>query len=1493
MRLLPLLSGWFLVIAFVPPLAAAAPAAPAAVDSSSLRAEMDAALDRDDVPAAWFAANRWLELAPQDPATHLAAARLYLRLDAPAAAISAAGAGLSLPLAASSSNPALTRSLLALKAQAHLAVNEPAPAWAAFSRLVASASPADNDDPLVNAARRARWDAFAQLAAADSSGRFFARLSDAAARPDAPAAAHLALALWLQANDDSAGARRVLRAALEAQPASRELQAGFADLLFAQVIALDDGNAIRALFTEIAPDLKRLRTATPADPLALALIADNEAIFLSSLDAPEFTEPADLAAAATAFAATLTQHRARLAAKLTQAVDALAAFDLADDETPPTPAALAAREPSVAKHRETLAAGIAEVDRLYDTQSSLIYALSARISAAAPAAPADKPALEAALAKLQALAEASTPQDEALIAARQTFTNLSRRVAENRQRARELAARAALSAATTPDALLAATDAALLVRDQSALVWRKRFELALATQDIPETLANGARALTAEIAESDQDPRTPLPAATAALLDRLETLVAEAPRLVAEASASWEAGQPETAFTRLDRALVLDPALPSAWRQRWRWSEAAGDHAAAVHALDRWWRLDDRAPVPFTEAFATASRAGAWELLRSLSEARLESDPADPAAILLRAHASLALDQTRLARDLVSVLDLSQHRAQGAFLRNVAENLAPGAPSFDFTLVNLLNKPDTPPGLDLWLGWCSRRAKALRATKLDPADEITIIPASIHRDRLNDRVSPADYLTRTAGTPEESRAHFINFLFASSAVLTPEVRELGERVVKDSDLPLILRALVHRTLLLDDPSRASPALRASDLFHARHAPDPKRPWGAPGQEILISGAVKTADYPAHRPLRLRGHGSFPPSVEVSAADRRRSEPVSRLLAFRGVSLSGPGLSDSAIKPLLSGHAVELMRGTVLIVHGTARFVASRFLENRVEVASGARLDLRDCDASLTATRIAGTWTSDGGELRFAKAPAVEAGARLTHTGTVLTGEFPFPTPAGAQVRWRDLVASTGANWPDSLPAGWQLDGVRIVAAAATAGPAIRPLPAPHRGQHYVVAAPNAAATVTVTSLDELQETLRSARPGAVLALQKGDYLPSSPLLIPPGVSLVGQPGARILVPFGSTGAFTLTQPGAARLRDLDVEHHDPTRTASTYTPDLYDKTLFILGADTWMSVHGGSQKRWFQETHHFADLGARARLELHNRRPLERVQLAADAKLSYRDVDRDPIVTLRLEIARHSREQLWADAARRFEAQFSRATNLTERSAAVREFDNAIGEVGRLTQAGTPASTRALIKTLLPAVQRYPNEAVTLYCTARHLETSHIPTHRAALPDSLKAAMQRQTAAFNEANRIGLNRVSVETVLEFQAAYPPGSPDYAAARAALERGLTPAQFQAEQAAQRQKNAELAAALAERLKAQAAANAAALKRSDADRARYGSAFSGSTSSSGYYTGPTARTWSASNIPASRLAPAWAPSESQQMSNYRHNLDVQIMGAIRRY
>lgn len=1485
MRLLPLLSGWFLVVAFVPPLAAAAPAA---VDSAGLRAEMDAALDRGDIPAAWFAANRWLELAPQDPATHLAAARLYLRLDAPAAAISAAGAGLSLLIADSSSNPALTRSLLALKAQAHLAVNEPAPAWAAFSRLVASAAPADNDDPLVNAARRARWDAFTQLAAADSSGRFFARLSDAAARPDAPAAAHLALALWLQANDDSAGARRILRAALAAQPASRELHAGFADLLLAQVIALDDSNAIRALFTEIAPDLKRLRTATPADPLALALIADNEAIFLSSLDAPKFTEPTDLVAAATAFAATLPQHRARLAAKLTQAVDALAAFDLADDETPPTPAALAAREPSVAKHRETLAAGIAEVDRLYDTQSSLIYALSVRISAAAPA---DKPALEGALAKLQALAEASSPHDEALIAARQTFTNLSRRVAENRQRAREMAARAALSAATTPDALLAATDAALLVRDQSALVWRKRFELAVATQDLSETLANGARALTAEIAESDQDPRTPLPAATAALLDRLETLTNEAPRLVAEASAAWEAGQPETAFTRLDRALVLDPALPSAWLQRWRWSEAAGDHEAAVHALDRWWRLDDRSPVAFAEAFATASRAGAWELLRSLSEARLEIAPADPAAILFRAHASLALDETLLARDLVSVLDLSQHRAQGAFLRNVAENLTPGAPRFDNSVVNLLNKPDTPPGLDLWLGWCSRRAKALKATKLDPADEITIIPASIHRDRLNDRVSPADYLTRTAGTPEQSRAHFINFLIASSAALTPEVRELGERVAKDSDLPLVLRALAHRTLLLDDPSRAAPSLRASDLFHARHAPDPKRPWGAPGQEILISAAVKTADYPVHRPLRLRGHGTFPPSVEVSAADRNRSEPVSRLLAFRGVSVSGPGLSDSAIKPLLSGHAVEFTRGTVLIVHGTARFVASRFLENRVEVASGARLDLRDCDASLTATRIAGTWTSAGGELRFAKAPLVEASARLTHTGTVLTGEFPFPIPAGAQVRWRDLVASTGANWPDSLPAGWQLDGVRIVAASATAGPAIRPLPTPHRGQHYVVAAPNAPATVTVASLDELQETLRSARPGAVLALQKGDYLAPSPLIIPPGVSLVGQPGARILVPFGSTGAFTLAQPGAARLRDLDVEHHDPTRTASTYTPDQTDKTLFILGADTWMSVHGGSQKRWFQETHHFADLGARARLELHDRRPLERVQLAADAKLYYRDFDRDPIVTLRLEIARHSREQLWADAARRFETQFSRATTFTERSAAVREFDHAIGEVGRLTQAGTPASTRALIKTLLPAVQRYPNEAVMLYCTARHLETSHIPTHRAALPESLKAAMQRQVAAFNEANRIGLNRVSVETVLEFQSAYPPGSPDYAAARAALERGLTPAQFQAEQAAQRQKNAELAAALAERLKAQAVANAAALKRSDADRARYGSAFSGS--GSGYYTGPTARTWSASSIPASRLAPAWTPSESQQMSNYRHNLDVQIMGATRRY
>ena len=1487
MRFPPPLFAGFLVIAFVSSLPAAEPAA---AESNALRAEVNTALDRNDLPAAWFAARGWLEVAPEDPATHLAAAQVYLRLNAPAAAISAAGAGLSLPHAASS-QPGLTRSLLALKAQAHLAVNEPAPAWAAFSRLIASAPPADAPDPLVNVARRARWDAFAQLTAGDAYTRFFTRLSDAAARPDAPAAAHLNLARWLQANDDSASARRILRAALEAQPASRELQAGFADLLLAHLVSLNDGNAARAVLTEVAPDLKRLRAGPPADAVALTLIAQLEDLYLAPA-APKRTEPTDLAAAAAAFAAALPDRRVALARKFRPAQDVLATLDSDDTATEAkiTAAQLAVVEPQLARIHETLSAAATEADHMEATHAFLTNTLHARLGATSTPA-AEKAAFQAAIAKLEVLAEVPPPFDGIFTAGRRALFLIPDRVVATRQHARRLIARTALTAATTPAALLAATEAALIIGDRSAFVWRKRLDAALAADDMPEALASGSRALVAEMAEFDRDLRAPLPAATAALHDQLEKLTAEAPRLVAEASAAWEAGQPETAFARLDRALILDPALPSAWLQRWRWSEAAGDHEAAVHALDRWWRLDDRTPVPFTEAFATASRAGAWELLRSLAESRLETAPADPAALLFRAHASLALDQTLLARDLVSVLDLSPHRAQGTFLRHVADNLTPGgAPRFDNTLVNLLNKPDTPAGLDLWLAWSVRRLRALNVPNVDAMAHLPAIPASVHRDRLYNQLSPADYLARTAGTPEESRAHFVNFLIASSAALTPEVRELGERVAQDAALPLVLRALAHRILLLADPSRAAPALRASDLFHARHAPDPKRPWGAPGQEIFISAAVKTADYPVHLPLRLRGHGSFPPNVEVSAADRRRSESGSRLLAFHGVSLSGPGLSDSAIKPLLSGHAVELTRGTALAVHGAARFVASRFLENRVEVAPGARLDLRDCDASLTATRIAGTWTSNGGEFRFATPPAVVGGARLAHTGTVLTGEFPFPLPAGAQVRWRDLVASTGANWPDSLPDGWQLDGVRVVAATATAGPAVRPLPAPHRGQHYIVAGPNAAATATVTSLPELQVALRSARPGAVLALQQGAYQPSSPLSLPPGVSLVGQPGARILVPNGSTGAFTLAQPGAARLRNLAVEHYDPTRTATHYTPDQTDKTLFILGADTWMSVHGGSQERWFQETHHFADLGARARLELHDRRLVDRVQLAAGAKLYYRDVDRDALAVLRREIAGHSREQLWADAARRFEAELARATNVAERSAAVRDFDDAIGEVGRLTHAGTVVSTRALIKTLLPAVQRYPNEAVTLYTTARHLETSHLPTHRAAMPESLKAAIRRHVAAFNEANRIGLNRVSVQTVLEFQSAYPPGSPDYAAARAALERGVTPAQFQAEQAAKKQKNAELAAALAQRLKTQAAANAEAIKRSAADRTRYGSPAASSGSSS--YSGPTARTWSASNISVPRLAPAWTPSASQQMSNYRHNLNVQIMSVTRR-
>lgn len=82
----------------------------------------------------------------------------------------------------------------------------------------------------------------------------------------------------------------------------------------------------------------------------------------------------------------------------------------------------------------------------------------------------------------------------------------------------------------------------------------------------------------------------------------------------------------------------------------------------------------------------------------------------------------------------------------------------------------------------------------------------------------------------------------------------------------------------------------------------------------------------------------------------------------------------------------------------------------------------------------------------------------------------------------------------------------------------------------------------------------------------------------------------------------------------------------------------------------------------------------------------------------------------------------------------------------------------------------------------------------------------------------------------------------------------------------------------------------RLNAPAAANAEALKRSASDRARYGTP--AASSGGGSYSGPTARTWSASSVSVPSLAPAWTPSASQQMSNYRHNLNVQIMSVTRR-
>ncbi|MET0263594.1 MAG: hypothetical protein ABW223_11890, partial [Rariglobus sp.] len=309
--------------------------APAANIAES-RSRVEAALAKNDLPAAWIALREWTTQRPDDPAALILQSKLYLRLDAPAAAIASTRRGLA-PTASPAATPEQRQTLLALKAQAHTAVEEPAAAWNAYSELLET--PSAQPTAIEKIARRARWDAFIQINRPAIYERLRARATADASAPGAPVSAQLTLIRWVAASESTARALSLLRQEIAKNPDSPELQVALAELLLPDACP-PFGTHYRKNLIAFADthraDLDLLRAGGKAGFAGEALAGVEAQVLEYKAEDTKRTAPADLPKFVKEYLRDASTRAAAYHKKLSQHVEALQAlsirrFDLLDN----------------------------------------------------------------------------------------------------------------------------------------------------------------------------------------------------------------------------------------------------------------------------------------------------------------------------------------------------------------------------------------------------------------------------------------------------------------------------------------------------------------------------------------------------------------------------------------------------------------------------------------------------------------------------------------------------------------------------------------------------------------------------------------------------------------------------------------------------------------------------------------------------------------------------------------------------------------------------------------------------------------------------------------------------------------------------------------------------------------------------------------------------------------------------------------------------------
>ena len=1457
-------------------------AAEAGPDTAALRAVAEQRMAAKDVSGAWLAVTDWVAQAPADPAARLALARVAADLNAPALVIANARRGLN-------ANPdaAQAQALLLLKAQAHLQVGEAPAAWTAFSHLLEL----DGGNPELRAlADRARWQAYAQLGGRTIWQRFLAHAEAEAAAPQASASAVLRLVRWLAQAGQQERALVELRSALGRWPQDAQVRDALADLLLSMEPVEQEFAEGERLTFRLAHAADRALVAAGNGGLASASLIGRWP--LMTYQAASKHDPLTPESVRQRLAE-LHTARTALPTALATALPALhAGAEAGAALSPADAAAYAAWQARMSTALRTLEQAMSALRSAEESALDLNRRVSRELAAARGQTP---PATAQALQAAQALFTAeSGPLDgespvSAAVADFETATVELITVKRAHDAAVSLQALQTLAQGNQPQAVLAASEELFSWGIASPAVWRLRFAAAEQVHDAHEMLISGARAFTGEWLVDDAALDRPLPEATAALQARLTALAADADHALGEATAAWQAGDAVHAFTALDQALAIDPANARAWHDRWQWSEASKQSAAALAALRTWWQLDDVADADLPLALSTAARGGNWDLLLSVAEQRLILDPLDAEAHLMRATAALATDRDELIKAETPLLAATQAYASGALITalHAGTNADAALPP---RILQTIGTPLEIPGLRLWRDYLAERAKPGTAAA-EPAIDLSKDPAGIHHERLAGRLTPEDYRERAHGTPEEALAGWVEATLTRRAGASAEATRLLSAAAANDRLPLPFRAEAGEWLLSDSERKPVAALRAGDPWNGKPSDygDGTLPIAA-GQEVVLTGIVQLERWQAGTPVCVRGIGGYPnldlhaeseAEAEPAAAPEPAADPVAtagpaatadpaatparadgqaahppRLFVARDAIISGSWTSGTPIIADLMG--CEFTIRTPVTYSGTARLIDCNASDMALTLPAGSYAEWRQVRGTVDAATISGTWRCRSDDFALLAAPAITAQGVWNVADSALAGRVVPTVAAGGQVAWDGVRGDATMTWPAELPAGMLLTGCTVTAPVATPTAAVLPIPAPHRDS-CVLALPTADATVRhAATVDELKAALEAAKPGEICELAPGSYASYGPLVIPPGVVLRG---TDCSLSTHSVWYLHAAGAGARVVRGISIiaQGDEPKQVAASVTDGAW-----LALDDTWL---GG-----LRDKHGFGYVvAADCRLRLHGSAWTDGApQIDPRATVDPFTTVPSAATRLRTAIADHTRDQLWALAT----ADFPRMWAGGDHRAAARALAASMHLAAEAAGLSRVDFTIGLYGVLQPVLRKVPSEAPPVLLAAD--EDCDQATEQRLLDPLFQPYFATYVKGIHEevARKEG---VSFDSVYTFLLAFPVGSADHDAAMNALGRGLSVAQARQEIA----DNARKAAERAEQLRKAAAERPVVVEAPVEEEWTPRPAHSGYESGSAW--GSSAASWGSSG----------GPSEAQRMSNYGAKLDDRLDRIVRGY